>query len=311
VTDSGCDFNYKVSVEAQGFRPYSQENVVLTVNQVLRIDVKLELGQVAGAVTVSADPLALDTRSATLGYAVDNRQVTGLPMNRRQGLNLMLMLPNVQPGVGYDPTSWGNSLMITVNGIRDRQMEILFDGTPAMAVGGVGASATLPGYQPSMETVREFLLVTNSLSAEYGKTSSGMVSIASKTGTNELHGSAYDYLRNSSLGSFKRNQFGATIGGPVVLPKLFNGRNRTFFFFAYEGLRSSTGTNVVRTVPTSAMRTGNFAELANASGSPITIFDPLISAANATQTGYTRPLSSKLASLPRRHSAERSRRKPL
>jgi len=310
---------YRITAKANGFRILNREGVVLTVNQVARLDLELAVGQVTEEVTVSSDALMLETATAALGNVVNNRQVADLPLNRRQVLGLMLLSPNVRPGPGYDPTNWGNSLNISVNGSRDRSIEVLFDGTPALAVGPTAAGSSLPAYSPSVESIREFRMVTNALAAEYGYTSAGMLSVASKTGTNELHGSAYDYLRNSALDannffnnragipltSFKRNQYGGSIGGPVWLPKTYNGRNRTFFFFAYEGLRSDTGANVLRTVPTTAMKEGDFSALRNAAGQPVLVYDPLTTA--AIPGGYSRqPFSGNRVPLARFDATARS-----
>ncbi len=280
---------YRVLVQANGFRPSSHDGVVLTVNQIARLDFQLEIGQTTEAVTVTASRAVLETGNASVGGVVDNRQMLSLPMNRRQGMAFATLQPNVLPSPNYDPSNWSNSARISINGARDRAIEILFDGSPALAVGPGGAASSLPAYQASLDTVREFRVVTNALSAEYGNTGAGLISIVSKTGTNQLHGSAYDFLRNSNLdannffnnaagiplSSFKRNQFGGSVGGPVFLPKIYDGRNRTFFFVAYEGLRSATAQNVVRTVPTPDQRRGNFSNTRNASGQLVTIYDPL------------------------------------
>ena len=149
--------------------------------------------------------------------------------------------------------------------------------------------------------------MTNTLAAEFGVTDGGSVRIVSKSGANAFHGSAYDYLRNSKLdannffsnrnniplGSFRRNQFGGTLGGPVVIPKLYNGKNRTFFFFSYEGMRSSTAANVIRTVPTDLQKQGDFSQSRNAAGQMIVIYDPLTT--RPSGSGYTRtPLAANL-----------------
>ncbi len=161
---------YRLEVAAGGFRPSIRDGVVLTVNQVARQDFQLEVGAAAEAITVTAQELTLETATSSVGQIVNNQQVSGLPMNRRQALSLMTLLPNVLPNPSYDPTNWGRSTMVSINGTRDRSMEILLDGTPALAVGPGGASA-LPGYQPSLDTVREFRVVTNSLAAEFGNSS--------------------------------------------------------------------------------------------------------------------------------------------
>ncbi|MBL8235484.1 MAG: carboxypeptidase regulatory-like domain-containing protein, partial [Bryobacterales bacterium] len=139
---------------------------------------------------------------------------------------------------------------------------------------------------------------TSVFSAEYGRTGGGLVNMVSKSGSNDWHGSLFEFLRNSKLdannffanrggvklGSFKRNQFGGTLGGPVTIPRLYSGRNRTFFFVNYQATRDRTAANAVRTVPTADMRTGDFSALTTAAGQRVIIYDPLTTATTGTPT---------------------------
>lgn len=290
---------YRLSVSAPGFAPKVISGIVLTVDQKLDLDVTLELGATEQRVVVSADATALDTATPTVGQVVDNRQIANLPLNGRHSLSLISLAPNVRVGLGFDPDNFNGTAVFSINGGRTAGAEMVVDGSPSMA-GLAGWYA--PAYKPSLDSVQEFRVMTNTLPAEFGTTDGGAIRVVTKSGTNQAHGSAYDYLRNSRLdansffnnrngiplGSFKRNQFGGTLGGPVVLPKIYDGRNRTFFFVSYEGQRHSTAANVVRTVPTPAQRQGDFSEQRNAAGQLVLIYDPLTTAANASGTGYTR-----------------------
>ena len=293
---------YEVEVTAGGFTTRTIKDLVLRVDQQLDLSIRLEIGSSDQVMTVDAQAVALETANATMSQVVDNKQIANLPLNGRQSLGLITLVPNVRPGPTFDPNNFDGAGSFSVNGGRNNSSEILLDGSPAMAAGSGPGSAQTAAYKISLDAVQEFRVITNTLSAEYGNTGGGTVTVVSKSGTNSLHGSAYNYLRNSALdantffnnrsniglASFKRNQFGGTIGGPVVLPKLYDGRNRTFFFVAYEGLRSSTGTNLVRTVPTDLQRLGNFTQTRNAAGQVVSIYDPL--STRAAGAGYVRDL---------------------
>jgi hypothetical protein len=297
---------YRLEASAPGFAPKTISDLVLTVDQKRDVTVTLELGATEQKVVVSAERLGLETATPTVGQVVDNRQIANLPLNGRQSLALIALVPNVRVGPGFDPSRFDGVGWFSINDGRTNGAAVMIDGTPAM--GGLGAWQN-PAYKPSIDGVQEFRVMTNTLSAEFGVTDGGAVSIVSKSGSNTPHGSAYNYLRNSQLdannffnnrsgiplGSFKRNQFGGTLGGPLVLPKVYDGRNRTFFFVSYEGLRSSTGVNAVRTVPTELEKQGDFSQNRNSAGQPIVIYDPLTTRPNPAGAGYVRtPFSGNL-----------------
>jgi TonB dependent receptor len=203
--------------------------------------------------------------------------------------SLVLLTPGVtgMSSNGGPSESYESQGRFIVNGGRDSSSAIQLDGV------SVDMPSYIPGMNfysavPSSEGVQEFRIQTNAFSAEYGRTGGGIVTMVTKSGTNQLHGSIYEFLRNSALdansffnnargvplGSFKRNEFGATLGGPVILPKLFNGRDRSFFFVEYQGRRQSAGTTNVATVPTALERMGDFSQTRNANGQVIQIFNP-------------------------------------
>ncbi|HEY3453574.1 MAG TPA: TonB-dependent receptor [Bryobacteraceae bacterium] len=279
---------YKVDVEAPGFSSKSLTNITLSVDQQLDLEIPLTLGTTQQTLEVSAAAAPLDTENATISQVVDHSQIANLPLNGRQSLGLITLVPNVRPGPTFDPTNFDGAGTFSINGGRNNSNELLLDGSPSTAAGSGPGSAQTAAYKLGLDAVQEFRVLTNTLPPEYGNTGGGAVSVISKSGTNSFHGSAFDYLRNSALdangffsnrsgiplASFKRNQFGGSFGGPVILPKLYNGRNKTFFFVDYEGLRSGTGANLVRTVPTAAYREGDFSTAVDSAGRRVTIYDP-------------------------------------
>lgn len=292
--------SYKVDVEAAGFSSRSLTNITLSVDQHLDLEIALVLGTTQQTLVVNAAPMALDTENATLSQVVDHSQIANLPLNGRQSLGLITLVPNVRPSPTFDPTNFDGAGTFSINGGRNNSNELLLDGSPSTAAGSGPGSAQTAAYKLGLDAVQEFRVLTNTLPPEYGNTGGGVVSVISKSGTNSFHGSAFDYLRNSALdangffnnrsniplSSFKRNQFGGSFGGPVIFPKLYNGRNKTFFFVDYEGLRSGTGANLVRTVPTAAQRLGDFSTDLDSAGRHIVIYDPAttIQAANGKYT---------------------------
>ncbi|MCI0620992.1 MAG: carboxypeptidase-like regulatory domain-containing protein [Acidobacteria bacterium] len=273
---------YRMTVQMSGFKPVTRSGITLQVQQVARIDFTLEVGEVHEKVTVTGEAPLLERETSAVGHMVDNRKIVDLPLNQRNPLTLALLTPGVIGSV-----TRGFNLQLTINGGRLGTNEILLDGIPAapQADGGVKNLTVTP----SVDAVQEFRVQTSNYSAEFGLTGGGIINLIYKSGTNELHGSLYEFLRNSvfdannffnnrngiPLASFKRNQFGGSIGGPVVLPKKlfgplgYDGHNKTFFFASYEGLRERSGTNLLTTVPTEAMRRGDFSQLRNAAGQQI------------------------------------------
>ncbi len=220
-----------------------------------------------------------------MGQLVDNRSVSNLPLNSRNPFALALLVPGVVGWVGDN----FNEARISVNGGRPGTNEILVDGIPSTPplVNPIQGFTVLP----SVDSVQEFKVQTNNFSAEYGRSGGGVINMIYKSGTNQLHGSLFVFLRNSRLdsndffanrngiplGSFKRNQFGATISGPVSIPKVYDGRNRSFFLAAFEGLRERSAANEQTTVPTPLQRAGDFSQTFTA-GRLVQIYDPITTA---------------------------------
>ena len=278
---------YYATVEQAGFRVAERKGLALHVDEAATLDFQLEVGSVHETVIVQGDASALDTSQASQGALIDNAKINDLPLNGRDPYALVALAPGVTPLGGFStPRVFQEQAYqsdFTVNGGVPMTNDILLDGTSNTAAGHGQAAMT-----PSVDAIQEFKVQTASFSAEYGRTGGGIINIVTKSGGNQPHGTAYEFFRNNVLDGnnffnnragianppFRFNDFGATMGGPVLLPKLYNGRNRTFFFVAYEGDRARRGQFFTGTVPTAAMRSGDFSQLKNAQGQLIVIYDP-------------------------------------
>src|SRR6266568_546491 len=272
---------YSITCEHPGFKRVTIEPVTVSVNQTVRVDLNLPVGDTSQSITVQEYSSLVQADNATIGQVVTRRQLTELPLNGRDFRNLLSLNPGVtQPHDGIATASsirrqgFNDSIrLVSINGARPSSVSYLVDG--------VSMNEPLfqfPSQVPPIESVGEFKLQNALYSAEFG-TGVGQVSIAMKSGTNEIHGSLWDFLRNDALQKFqprfhtktplKQNQFGFVTGGPVFLPKLYDGRNRSFFFVSYNGGRRATGSYGVTQMPTAAERKGDF------SAWPTQLFDPL------------------------------------
>jgi hypothetical protein len=286
---------YRVEVEQSGFKKATLENIEVTVSGAIRADVSMQLGQVNQTVEVTAASPLLQTENANLSQVVNTRAVEELPVNGRNILNLTALVPGVVP----QGTTGGNALTgknifaagnYQIGGGMANQGAVYYDGVPANA-----ALGNLVNMAPSPDAVSEFRVQTNSNSAEYGRYSGGVINISSKSGTNEFHGAAYEYFRNTDLNAnlffanatgqgkapFHQNQYGLDGGGPIR-------KNKIFFFAGWEAFASRQGANYIGTVPLPAMYGGDFSGYKNASGAMIPIYDPLTqcgTAANAACPG--------------------------
>ncbi len=258
---------YIVSVEQPGFKKTERTGIELQVDDKLRIDVVLPVGQLTETVAVEATSPVVSTDSATLGTVVSNREVTELPLNGRNFLQLNLLVPGVNQGVkGSQNQTQGGS--ISVNGVREQSNNFLLDGMDNndLAINQYAVAI-------STEAIQEFKVQASTYSAEFGRSPGAQINIASKAGTNAIHGVLYEYLRNSALDAknffdrpgpipeYRRNQYGASVGGPIK-------KDKTFYFANYEGNRIRQGITKVATEPTAAMKGGDFSAL------PTIIYDP-------------------------------------
>lgn len=252
---------YALHIEAAGFRGYDQTNIRLDLNQHATQDVTLQVGQVDQTITVNADVSALDTVSAQVSDEVNGKQLRELPLNTRNPYALMELIPSYSGSTGDDYNSNGFSL----SGGRQGYHDTLVDGTPA-GFPTVNGNAGI-GIFPSIDAIGEFHVLAQNFSAEYGRTLDGVINVVFKSGANQFHGTAFEFIRNSALDSntyfanqhrqplplFHRNQFGGELSGPIL-------KDRTFFMVAAELLRSNQSTEITNTVPTDAERQGDFSQ---------------------------------------------------
>lgn len=285
---------YTVVVEAPGFETEARSGIHLEVNQTADITIVLQVGSESQKIEVNADTTQLETSNPSMGQVIGNRSVVDLPLNQRVVYSLMFLMPGVTGSVG----DAYNSLNISVDGGRPGNTEILVDGIPASPP--LANPITGISVYPSVDAVQEFKVMLTGYSTEFGRSGSGIIDVILKSGTNQFHGSVYEFLRNSALDSntffanqshtplpsFKRSQFGVSLAGPVDIPKLYNGRDKTFFLFSYEGLRQGTQSETTTTVPTALQRTGNFSQTFNSSGQQVLIYDPETTVASGS--GYVR-----------------------
>ncbi len=276
---------YTLEVDATGFSHYTRSAFSLQVQQQATVNVELAVGAVATTVTVEAGAPLLNTTIATLGQVVENKYIQSLPLAGRTPLSLVALSPGLSPS-NLNPGGQSNTNFVA-NGTRNSTADVLLDGMSVVNVEQNSGITNLE-YQPSVDVVQEFKVQTNFFSSEFGNTGGAVINVVTKSGTNELHGAVYEFHRNAALNAnnwfsnragraipdFKRNVFGGTVGGPVEIPKLYDGRNRTFFFYDYEGSRTSNAATRNVTVPTLRERTGDFTETRASNGRLIAIYNP-------------------------------------
>ena len=298
---------YKVVVRQQGFKETTAA-LVLSVNQNARIDIALPVGSTGENVTIQAGQAALlDTESSNLDFTVGAKQVSDLPLNGRNPYGLAALSPGIIPGNNFGAgvsVARGAVVAAATNNFQSNggiggSNEILLDG-----VSIVVCCQGQPPLTPSVEVVDQFKVITSVPPAQFGRSSGGILNIVTKTGTNRLRGDVYEFFRNDQLDAanfftkrtgvypiptrhdfrlpHRFNQFGGFVGGPVFLPKIYNGKDKTFFTFGYDGIRNSTATFVTTTVPTVLQRAGIFTE------APAPIYNPY--SVSQTGTTFTRTL---------------------
>ena len=296
---------YTVTVTLEGFESQTSKPINLQVQQVAQLDFKLGVGAVAESVDVNAP--RLDTQTSSLGQVTDNKRIVELPLNGRNPLDLAKFTPGVnQLATGFLDTRNFNLTSTSINGGQGGSNAVLIDG----------GSATLPERNeyvvaPNVDAVQEYRVQTNALAAEFGMTGGGVINLVTRSGTNQFRGSLFEFVRDDALDAtgwtnnrnnlpkspLSYHQFGGTIGGPIWLPDgmgplAYNGRNRSFFFFNYEGIRyDSLRTNLAR-VPTELERQGDFSQTFIRAGNgaliPVTLFDPATTRNNPAGAGFVR-----------------------
>ncbi len=276
---------YGLAMESSGFATNKVSDVPVLVGQITTIDATLKPGSLHEEVTVTANALDVERVSSSLGYVASATQIIELPTGRSPYALLTL-----SPGVIATGNAGTGPI---VNGGRSNTSAILFDGQDTRN------NSTLDNaYTPPQEAVAEVRFITNSFSAEYGRSAGGVVLAAGRSGGNKFHGSAYDYLRNDKLnanswanntnnvtrGRQRRNDYGFTLSGPVLLPKIYQGRNKTFFFFNWEQSNDHGVATPTASVPTELQRNGDFSQTLTSAGALIRIYDPVTTVADPTRT---------------------------
>jgi Carboxypeptidase regulatory-like domain len=253
---------YSIVAEKTGFKRVTRPELIVEVGQSVRIDVTLQVGDVNQTIEVTSETPLLQAETSSIGQVVEERKATELPLNGRNVFNLITLAPAVIPQgssggtpVGVNPFGWGN---YQVNGSFGNESAEYLDGQP-LNIGYIN----LPVVIPTQDSIQEFKVQTSNLGADWGKFSGGVINLSTKSGSNGLHGEAYEYLRNKVLDAndfflnkagqgrppFTQNQFGANAGGPLIIPHVYNGKDKTFWFFSWEGFRLRTGSAFTTTVP--------------------------------------------------------------
>ena len=272
---------YKVEVEKTGFRRFSRDPIAVEVQSTVRIDVGMQVGDVNQLIEVTAQTPLLQTENASLGQVVESRKVLESPLNGRNIYGLVALVPGVVPGgqsgttpTGTNPFAWGN---YQIGGGQSNQSAAYIDGASVNV-----SYVNLTSLVPTQDAIQEFRVQTNNLGPEFGRMAGGAINLTTRSGSNEFHGSLYEFLRNKVLNAntffnnragvarpaFTQNQYGGRIGGPVK-------KDKTFFFFSYEGFRLRQGASYTYTVPTDAQRAGDFSNVRNGAGALIPIYDTL------------------------------------
>ena len=293
---------YAVEVEVPGFKKWVREGVILQVNQRARVDVALEVGGFEQTTNVIAEAPLLRTDSSEVGTVIEERAIKELPLNGRNFATLVYLSPGITPGQANENLSGASTFNprgasnFNALGHQANANAWLIDG-----IDNNEYTFNTVIIAPSVEQVREFKVLSGVFSAEFGR-GAGVVSVATKSGSNTLHGTAFEYVRNDAFDArnffvrkvtlpdgrlqvdpkppFDRHQFGGAAGGAFVVPGLYDGHNRTFFFADYAGLKETRGQVFVNTVPTALTRIGDFSDFRDAAGNVIPIYDPLTTRLN-------------------------------
>jgi Carboxypeptidase regulatory-like domain/TonB dependent receptor len=268
--------SYKVSASFQGFQTTTQRNIAVNVGESVVADFTLKPGNVTETIEVTSTTPVLETQDASVGQVVDSRSVNALPLNGRNFTFLAQLAAGVNTPQA-DTRGNAASGAFAANGLRPAQNNYLLDGIDNNSDTVDFLNGTNFVVLPPLDAIQEFKVQTSDFSAEFGRSGAAVLNATIKSGTNQFHGAAWEFFRNDKLdaadffedaggvpkGELRQNQFGFTAGGPVVIPKVFNGRNKVFFFGDYEGLRRVQGTILTGTVPTAAERASGYTNLSD------------------------------------------------
>lgn len=267
---------YRLVATAPGFQTLTRTGLVLELGRVSRVDLAMQLGQLSESIEVSSSAPLLESDTSTVGQFIENKTITDMPLNGRRVGDLLNLM-----GAGMYITGDVIRPRVVIAGGRADQQQWLLDGVNSSNIALENPQAL---FNPPVESVQEIRIQQNAYSAEFGNSTSGVITMTTKSGTNRLTGSAYEYFRNDKLDArnffaasrapLRWNVFGFAAGGPLVIPKLYNGRNRTFFFTSLEWQKQRIGVTRTLTVPTAAQRAGDFSQTLTAAGALIRIYDP-------------------------------------
>jgi hypothetical protein len=288
---------YVMTVEKDGFRRFQRENITLQSLDKARIDVQLQVGAVTDSITVSATVSALQTETASRASTISNELIQNLPTQGRNPFQIAWAAPGVFKTGGWRylrSFDIGGTTGFSVNGGRSGENEVLIDG-----ISNVRANRTVI-HVPTMESVQEFKVLANTYDAQYGRSGGGIVTMVTKSGTNQFHGNLFEYFQNAKLNANQTelnaagikkspnniNAYGFHLSGPIWIPKVFDGRNKLFWTLSYEAMRQRSADPGVVTVPATEWRGGDFATLRNAQNQPVLVYDPLTTAADGTRQPF-------------------------
>ena len=299
---------YQLEIEANGFQRFLQKDIRLQVDERLRIDATLQLGAVTETVQVTGQATAVNTQDAVLRNVVDAKRMVDLPLNGRNALQLAVLTPGVLPirsdvGGSFQPA---DQVSVSVSGSRSNGLNYVMDGGDNM-----DTYRSVANSFPNPDLLQEFSVQTNSYSAEFGGRAGGVLNVVTRAGTNDYHGSFFNFLRNYRLNArnffapthdgLKRNQYGMAFGGPLRIPKLYNGRNKTFFFGGFQKtpIRSAPA-NLITQVLRTGQRAGDYSNVLDGRGNLIIIRDPAAGntpfAANRIPTSRLDPVFQRFLS---------------
>ena len=279
-----------ITAEMAGFKKELRRGLTLQVDQKAEVNFTLQIGAIAETVEVTGEAVLLDTSSATFGKVVESRRIQELPLNGRNALALTLLTPSVKSNAGSTNTGFtdrGTAISsISINGGPNAMNGSLLDGgTNVMSYYG---EVNIP---PAVDAVEEFKVQSGTMSAEFGFTAGGVINLVTRSGTNQLHGSLYEFLRNDKLDArntfapvknpLRYNQYGGAVGGRII-------KDRTFFFGNYEEYKLRQGSTIISALPSTAQRNGDFSTLFDNRGVLIPIYDPNTTRANPNGSGFVR-----------------------
>lgn len=287
--------NYSLRAMKDGFATVEKTGIVLQVNQTATLDFNLIIGSSQQTLTVTANLSAVESTTSELGTVIATKPVNDLPLNGRNFTQLLTLTPGVSPisvgqnaggGSGWGGLALGTFTFPSVNGQRNRSNMFLLDGVNDLAFLGNY------NYSPIIDDIQEFKVQSHNDLAEFGGVAGGIINVVTKAGTNGFHGSVWEFLRNEVMDArnfflptrnpLRQNQFGGSVGGPFLIPRAYNGRNKTFFFLAYEGFRQSQAAQTIVRAPTAAELNGDFSSLLSQG---IQIYNPFSTRPDPAQSG--------------------------